>query len=73
MLWVALEEKGKDAPSLPVVERPCLRLLYASLFEASQSWMGVGISHDTCWAFELLRQNDLWEQSRSIEKELVVA
>jgi transposase-like protein len=48
-----------------------LRLLYASLITASQSWKGVRITPDIWLEVELLRQEAFEKQSRRVERELV--
>jgi transposase-like protein len=60
----------KVTPRFPT-ESSALRLLYATLITASQSWRGVRMTPDIWWELELLRREAFGEQNQRIEKELV--
>ena len=62
--------RTKVIPRFPS-EKACLRLLYASMITASQSWRGIRMTPDMWWELEVLRQQAFGEQSRGLEKELV--
>ena len=62
--------RTKVIPRFPT-ESAGLRLLYATLITASQSWNGVRMSPDIWFEIELLRRGALNEPSQIIEKELV--
>jgi len=62
--------RTKVIPRFPS-EKACLRLLYASLITASQSWKGVRMTPDIWWELEVLRKQAFGEQSQRLEKELV--
>jgi len=64
------KRRTKVIPRFPS-EKACLRLLYASLITASQSWRGVRMTPDIWWELEVLRQQAFGEQSRGLENELV--
>lgn len=52
-------------------ENACLRLFFASLVTASQSWKGVKMTADMWWELEVLRREAFGEQKQGVEKELV--
>ena len=52
-------------------ESASLRLLYATLITASQSWKGIRMPPDIWFEIELLRREAFAEPSQRIEKELV--
>ena len=64
------KRRTKVIPRFPT-ESSCLRLLYASLVTASQSWKGVRISPDTWLELEVLKQEVFGQQNQKIEKEPV--
>jgi transposase-like protein len=61
--------RTKVIPRFPT-ESSALRLLYATLITASQSWRGVRMTPDIWWEVELLRREDFGQQRQRIEKEL---
>jgi putative transposase len=62
--------RTKVIPRFPT-ESVGLRLLYATLITASQSWKGVRMPPDTWFEIELLKREAFSEPSQLIEKELV--
>jgi transposase-like protein len=62
--------RTKVIPRFPT-ESSGLRLLYATLITASQSWRSVRMTPDIWWELELLRREVFGEQSQRIERELV--
>jgi transposase-like protein len=62
--------RTKVIPRFPT-ESAGLRLLYATLITASQSWKGVRMPPDIWFEIELLRREAFGEPSQVIEKELV--
>jgi putative transposase len=64
--------RTKVIPRFPT-ENSGLRLLYASLITASQSWHGVKMTPDIWWELEVLRREAFEEQSLIIEKEVAIA
>ena len=64
------KRRTKVVPRFPT-ESSALRLLYATLITASQSWRGIRVSPDIWLELELLRREAFGEQRPSIEKELV--
>ena len=62
--------RTKVIPRFPT-ESAGLRLLYATLITASQSWKGVKMPTDVWFEIELLRREAFGEPSQVIEKELV--
>ena len=62
--------RTKVTPRFPS-ENACLRLFFASLVTASQSWKGVKMTPDIWWELELLKREAFGEQRQGIEKELV--
>ena len=64
------KRRTKVIPRFPN-ESSGLRLLYASLITASQSWKGVRMHPDIWWELEVLRQEAFGERNQKIEKELV--
>ena len=62
--------RTKVIPRFPT-ESSALRLLYATLITASQSWKGIRMTPDIWWELEVLRREAFGEQSQKIEKELV--
>jgi transposase-like protein len=62
--------RTKVIPRFPT-ESSALRLLYATLITASQTWRGIRMTPDIWWELELLRREAFGEQGRRIEKELV--
>jgi len=65
------KRRTKVIPRFPT-ESSALRLLYATLITASQSWRGVRMTPDIWWELEVLRREAFGEQSQEIEEELVV-
>ena len=64
--------RTKVIPRFPT-ESAGLRLLYATLITASQSWKGVRMPPEIWFEIELLRREAFGESSQQIEKELVMA
>jgi transposase-like protein len=64
------KRRTKVIPRFPT-ESAGLRLLYATLITASQSWKGVRMPPDIWFEIELLRREAFGEPSQMIEKELV--
>ena len=62
--------RTKVIPRFPT-ESAGLRLLYATMITASQSWKGVRMPPDIWFEIELLRREAFDEPSQMIEKELV--
>jgi putative transposase len=62
--------RTKVIPRFPT-ESAGLRLLYATLITASQSWKGVRMSPDIWFEIEILRREAFGELNQRIEKELV--
>ena len=62
--------RTKVIPRFPT-ESSALRLLYATLITASQSWRGIRMTPDIWLELELLRREVFGEQSQKIERELV--
>jgi transposase-like protein len=62
--------RTKVIPRFPS-ENACLRLFFASLVTASQSWKGVKMTPDIWWELEVLRREAFGGQEQGIEKELV--
>jgi transposase-like protein len=62
--------RTKVIPRFPT-ESSALRLLYATLITASQSWKGIRMTPDIWWELEVLRREVFGEQSQKIEEELV--
>ena len=63
--------RTKVIPRFPT-ESSGLRLLYASLITASQSWHGVKMTPDIWWELEVLRREAFGGQSPIIEKEVAI-
>ncbi len=61
--------RTKVIPRFPT-ESSALRLLYATLITASQSWRGIRMTPDIWWELELLRREAFGESSQVVEKEL---
>ena len=64
------KRRTKVIPRFPT-ESAGLRLLYATLITASQSWKGVRMPPDIWFEIELLRQEAFGEPNQMVEKELV--
>jgi putative transposase len=62
--------RTKVIPRFPT-ESSALRLLYATLITASQSWKGIRMPPDIWWELEVLRREAFGEQSQKVQKELV--
>jgi len=62
--------RTKVIPRFPT-ESAGLRLLYATLITASQSWKGIRMPPDIWFEIELLRREAFAEPSQRVEKELV--
>lgn len=64
---------GKPSkPGARPAESGCLRLLYATLITASQSWKGVRMRPDIWLETELLRREAFGGGNRTVEEELLV-
>lgn len=63
--------RTKVIPHFPS-EKACLRLLYASLITASQSWNGVRMTPAIWCQLEVMRRKAFAEDKQRIEKEMVV-
>ena len=68
-----MEERRRRTKVIPrfPTESAGLRLLYATLIIASQSWKGVRMPPDIWFEIELLRREAFGESSQMIEKGLV--
>jgi len=64
------KRRTKVIPRFPT-ESSGLRLFYASLITASQSWKGIRITPDIWLEVELLRREAFGKPSQRVEKELV--
>ena len=59
--------RTKVIPRFPT-ESSALRLLYATLITASQSWKGIRMTPDIWWELEVLRRETFGEQSQKLKR-----